>query len=175
MNEADLVIAGVVALSALIGLVRGFVAEAMSLVVWTAAIGLSLLFGAELAARFDAAIELPSLRLLIGHALVFVCVLALGAIATWILRELVHGSGLSGSDRFLGAVFGLARGVLAVTLAVTLLGLTPLPRDPWWRESRAIPLFQRAAEALLPLLPAGLREYLDYTPAAHPPPPAAPN
>jgi membrane protein required for colicin V production len=174
VNGADLAIVGAVALSAVIGLVRGFVAEAMSLVAWAAAIGLSLAFGSELARLFEGAIELPSVRLLLGHALVFIAALAVGAIVTWLLRELVHGSGLSGSDRFLGALFGVGRGVIAVALVVTLLGLTALPRDPWWRESRAIPAFQTLTESLLPLLPEGLRQYLDFAPA--PPasqPPAA--
>lgn len=174
MNGADLAIAGTIALSAVIGLVRGFVAEAMSLVSWAAAIGLSLVFGGDLARLFEAAIELPSLRLLLAHALVFIAALAVGAIVTWLLRELVHGSGLSGSDRFLGALFGVGRGVLAVALVVTLLGLTPLPRDPWWRESKAIPAFQAIAESLLPLLPEGLRQYLDFAPEhPAPQPPAA--
>ncbi len=165
MNGADLAIAGVVALSAVIGLVRGFVAEAMSLVSWAVAIGVSLALGGELARLFDEAIELPSLRLLLGHALVFIVALALGAIVTWLLRKLVHGSGLSGGDRFLGALFGLGRGVLVVVLVVTMLGLTSLPRDPWWQQSRAIPVFQALTETLLPLLPEALREYLDFAPA----------
>jgi membrane protein required for colicin V production len=64
---------------------------------------------------------------------------------------------------------------LLVTLLVVLAGLTPLPRDPWWQQSRAIPLFQGLAQAIAPHLPEGLRKYIDFSgaPGVPAPPTAA--
>lgn len=172
MNAADLAIGLVIALSVAIGLVRGFVVEVMSLVVWVAAIVLARLFGGTVAQWFLQAVDLASARLVLGYAIVFVLVLVGGAVLVYLLRRMVQSTGLSGTDRLLGMVFGLARGAAIVVLVVLLLGLTPFPRDAWWRESRALPPFQLLAVALASWLPASLREKLDYSggPATQAPP-----
>jgi membrane protein required for colicin V production len=152
---------------------RGLVVEVLSIAIWAAAVALTLLFGGAVGEWFAGSIALPSLRAALGHGLVFFAALAGGAIVLWVLRKMVQTTGLSGTDRLLGLVFGIARGVLLVTVLVVLAGLTPLPRDPWWRESRAIPLFQGIAQALAPHLPVALRDYLDFS--ATPPVAASPD
>jgi len=170
MNAADLAIVVIIALSVVIGVVRGFIVEVLSIAIWVGAVALALLFGGTVGEWFGPGIELPSLRAALGHGLVFLAGIMAGAIVMWVLRKAVQSTGLSGTDRLLGLVFGIARGVLLVTVLVVLAGLTPLPRDPWWRESRTIPVFQGIAQALAPHLPAALREYLDFS--AEPAPPA---
>ena len=91
--------------------------------------------------RAFTAIDAPSVRLLLGYAICFIAVLIAGAIVSFLMRKLIAGSGLSGSDRLLGMVFGLMRGLALVTLIVLLLGFTPLPRDPWWQQSQLLPTF----------------------------------
>lgn len=161
MNWADYCILGVLALSVLIGLWRGLIAEVMALVCWAAAFTVAWLFGERLAAQFTS-IEVPSVRLLVGYGLCFLGVLIAGALLAFVLRKLVAGSGLSGTDRLLGMLFGLARGVLLVLLAVLLLGFTPFPRDPWWRQSQLMPSFQHGAEWLSAKLPDTVSKHLDY-------------
>ena len=177
MNTADLASAAVIAISIVIGLVRGFIVEVMSLVVWAAALALSFLFGGRLAVLFEGSIELASLRIALGHAIVFVATLVVGAVVVWLLRKMVQSTGLSGTDRMLGLVFGLVRGAAIVVLLVLLAGLTPFPRDPWWRDSRLLPPFQLLAAQVLPWLPAVLRDNIDFsgeaTPVAPAPQPAA--
>jgi membrane protein required for colicin V production len=170
MNTADLAIIALIAVSVVIGAVRGFIVEVLSIAIWVGAVALALLFGGTVGEWFAASIELPSLRAALGHGLVFFAAIVGGAIVMWMLRKAVRSTGLSGTDRLLGLVFGIARGVLLVTVLVVLAGLTALPRDPWWRESSTIPFFQGVAQALAPHLPAALREYLDFS--AEPPPPA---
>ena len=174
MNIADIAILVVIALSVLIGIVRGFVVEVMSLVTWIAATVAAMIFGARVAALFDASIEMPSARLALGYILVFIVVLLVGALVTWLLRKAVKGSGLSGTDRMLGLVFGLVRGALVVVVLVLLAGLTPFPRDDWWRQSRALPPFERLASQLLARLPESIARRFDWrgdAPSAAPPPP----
>jgi membrane protein required for colicin V production len=164
VNVADLAIAFIIVVSVGIGVVRGFVVEVMALAVWVTAVALSMMFGGRVAELFAESVTLPSARVAIGHALVFIAVLVVGAIATYILRKLVESTGLSGTDRLLGLVFGFARGALLVVVLVLLLGWTPMPRDAWWQESQAIPAFQRAAEHLSHLLPEKVRRYIDFSP-----------
>ena len=98
---------------------------------------------------------------MLGYALCFIAVLIAGAIVGFLMRKLVAGSGLSGTDRLLGAVFGLGRGLALVTLVVLLLGFTPFPRDPWWHESRLLPSFQQGAQWAAAHMPAEVTKYLD--------------
>jgi len=168
MNPADLAIVVIMLLSIAIGIWRGFIAEVFALVAWALAILGASLFGPTVGELFATRIELPSVRLALGCALVFVAVLVLGALVTWALRELVEETGLSGTDRMLGLVFGVVRGMIIVVLLVLLAGLTPLPRDSWWRGSVALPTFQACAEAVLPWLPQALSRQVNWDAAPAP-------
>ncbi|MDX1604655.1 MAG: CvpA family protein, partial [Candidatus Competibacterales bacterium] len=72
----------------------------------------------------------------------FVGTLVVGAVVGFMARALVTQTGLTGTDRVLGAVFGGLRGVLVVGVLVLLAGLTSLPRESWWRESVAAAALQ---------------------------------
>lgn len=174
MNVADYAILAVLALSVMIGLWRGLVAEVVALAVWGAALWAAWSFGETVAAHLPAGIREPSARLFIAWGLIFVLVLIVGALLAWLIRMLVQGTGLSGSDRLLGMIFGLGRGLVIVTLGVLLLGFTPFPRDPWWQNSQLIPTFQRAAAMVSARLPAGVARYISFAPPPLPAPAALP-
>jgi membrane protein required for colicin V production len=147
-------------MSVLMGLWRGFIGEVLALACWVLAFWVAWKFGDSLAAGLSA-VDQPSVRLLLGYAICFIAVLIAGAIVSFLMRKLIAGSGLSGSDRLLGMVFGLLRGVVLVTLLVLMLGFTPLPRDPWWHQSQLIPSFQRYATWLSAQLPPEVAKHLD--------------
>lgn len=166
MNWADHAILAALGLSMLVGLWRGFVSEVLALVTWIGAFWASWAFGPALAAALPAVVSTPSLRILLGYGGCFVAVLVVGAIALFLMRKLIEGSGLSTSDRLLGMGFGLARGAVLVVLAVLLLQLTPLPADPWWSESRLLPGFSASAAWLGKQLPEEVTQYLHQAHAA---------
>lgn len=160
MNETDLVILGILAISVLVGLWRGLIAELLSVVIWVAAFWIAASFGADVAAQFEHSISLPLARLALGYGICFFGVLVVGAIIRFATRRLISGSGLSGIDRLFGMLFGFVRGVLLVTLMVFLVGLTGLTRDPWWQQSVLLPQFQGTAAWLGQNVPASLRDHL---------------
>ncbi|MBU6198993.1 MAG: CvpA family protein [Xanthomonadaceae bacterium] len=160
MNWADYCILAALGLSVLMGLARGFVGEVLALAGWVLAFWFAWQFGDALAARFTAIGE-PSIRLLLGYGLCFLAVLLVSGVVGFLMRKLVAGAGLSGNDRLLGMVFGLVRGLALVTITVLLLGFTPLPRDPWWQQSRLLPAFQGYARWLSARLPPEALRYLD--------------
>jgi membrane protein required for colicin V production len=175
MNWADYAILTVLLLSVLMGLWRGFIGEVLALLCWILAFWVAWMFGPALAEQFSASISTPSVRVLLGYALCFITVLIGGAIVAFLMRKLVEGSGLSGSDRLLGMVFGLVRGFALVTLVVLLMGFTPFRRDPWWNESRLMPNFEAGARWLSDRLPAEVARYIEPAqimakPALQPPP-----
>ena len=163
MNWVDFVLIGIIGVSLLISLVRGFVREAFSLAVWIAAFWISWFFFRELAVHLEPWVSVPSLRLGLAFAALLLVTLLLGALVNFLISQLVERTGLTGTDRLLGMFFGVARGVLLVAILVLLAGLTPVPNDPWWQESRLIPYFQELAVWLRGFLPDDVAEMFNYT------------
>ena len=160
MNWADYIILAVLGLSVLIGLWRGLISEVLGLVIWVAAAWITWTFGPAASALYEHSISLPSARLAAGYATCFIGVLVAGAIVRFLVGRLVQGTGLSGTDRLLGMLFGLARGVLVVTVGVFLVSLTALARDPWWQQSVLLPQFKGVAAWLGDQVPDNARRFL---------------
>ena len=162
MNWLDLALLGLVGVSALIGLWRGFVVEVMSLAVWVAAFWLAFAFGDDAAGLFESTVQAAGARLFLGYAMLFIAALLVGGLATWLMGKLVKSTGLSGTDRLLGLGFGLMRGVALACVGVLLFGFTPLPQAAQWRESQLLPGFQRGAEWLRTWLPQAVAEHIRF-------------
>jgi len=146
LTWVDWAIVAIIVVSALISLTRGFVKEALSLLTWVIAGLVAWLFGGALAELLAPYIETPSLRVIAACSILFVMTLLLGGLINYLIGQLVIVTGLSGTDRFLGMVFGAARGALLVVVAVGLLSLAPVEADTWWRESVVIPHFLLVAD-----------------------------
>lgn len=158
----DYAILALIAVSLIIGLVRGFVKEAFSLLMWVLAIWVGLNFSREFSGFLTSLISLPSARIAAAFAILFFITLILGGAIGFLLGELIKKTGLTGTDRFAGMLFGIVRGMVVVAVCVMLAGLTPLPEDSWWKESVLIPPFQSLALWLREQLPAGLAGYVHY-------------
>ncbi len=141
--SVDMGIVGIIAVSALISLIRGFVKEAMSLVIWVIAFAVAMNFKEPLAEHLVSFIGLASIRQLVAWGGLFVGSLLLGSMVNFLLGKLVSSTGLSGTDRTLGLVFGIFRGLLIVlALVIILPQAVPVDQDPWWMESSLIPILQ---------------------------------
>jgi len=157
----DFVILGIIGLSAVISLMRGFVREALSLAVWVLAFWVAWTFFRKLALQLDW-FTVPSVRLGAAFLILFIAPLMLGALVNFLMGQLVDKTGLSGTDRLIGILFGAARGAILVAILVLLAGLTPFPNDPWWKESQLIGYFQELAIWLKQLLPADIGEKFKF-------------
>ena len=160
MNWTDYIIIAILAISVMVGLWRGLISEVLALAIWIAAFWVAWTFGPAVAAHFDRLITLPSARIIVGYGICFIAVLILGALLRFIISKLVESTGLSGTDRLLGMLFGFFRGVLLVTLLVFLIGFTAFTRDSWWQQSVLLPQFQRVAAWLEQRVPASAQQYL---------------
>ena len=108
------------------------------------------------------AISDPGIRLAAGYIAVFVAVLVLLALLRQLIRGTLKMLGISFIDRFLGLVFGLARGLLIVLLLVAIGGMTPAPKEPWWRAAVLAPPLETAVLALRPWMPHFAAERIDF-------------
>lgn len=150
MATFDIFFLVVVGLSTLFGLTRGLVAESLGLAAWGVAI---------LALKFLFAPVSLWLRGTTGSAplgdvaaLILIVMLAVGLTRLFaaMLRDRVKDSGLGPIDRIMGALFGLTRGVILISLAY--LGLAfMVSRDTmpdWIVTARSFPVVDNTASAL---------------------------
>lgn len=162
MLWADIAILSIIGISALISVFRGLIREVLSLVAWVLAFYAGFRFNQPLAGLFEPLVSYPSARTAAAFLLLFFSVLIVVGTINWLIMKLIASTGLSGTDRVLGVIFGVARGVAVVTVLVLLLGLTPVPRDPWWQESMFIGHFQRLALQVRDELPPSVAEHIHY-------------
>lgn len=142
----DWLIAGIVVVSALVSLRRGFFKEILSLITWVAAVFVAWTFGGALSIHLTPYFDTPSVRVMVACALLFVATLFVGALVNRLIGGLIQMTGLSGTDRVLGMVFGGLRGCLLVTAIIGLMTLAPLDQDPAWQQSVLIPHFLLLAD-----------------------------
>jgi membrane protein required for colicin V production len=162
MPWLDYVLLGIIAVSALISLARGFVREAFSLAVWILAFWISWQFFRDLELQFVPWISSPTVRLGLAFAALMMVTLLLGGMVNYLLIQLVERTGMSGTDRFIGMLFGAARGALVNTVLVLLAGLTVMPQEAWWQASQLVPYFVTLAAWLQTWLPDDIAQYFQY-------------
>ena len=163
MTLFDYVMIGVVGFSLIFGLWRGVVGEIIALVAWGLAIFAALHFGAEAGRLLGSSLGDPALRTLAGCALVFIGVLVIMALVRMAVSSMVKALGLSASDRILGMLFGLARGVLVTMLLVGLGGMTAAPQQAWWQHAVLAKPLETAVLAVKPWLPDDVAKRIRFS------------
>lgn len=131
----DYLIIGIIGLSMLTGLFRGFVKELVALMVWVITVWVGCNYSQLLAKYYEPYLHNQTVRIVAAFISIFLVVLVLGGLANWLINYLLKRSGLNGTDRFLGMSFGLARGVFIVTLLILVVEMTSIPHQEYSRQS----------------------------------------
>ena len=156
LTVIDYVLLAVVGISALIGLFRGFVREALSLVTWIVAIWCAWRLAGIVAGWLPDFVADATVKLWLTRLGILVAVLIAGGILSWLVGRLMHMTGLTGTDRTVGLVFGVARGMVVAGLLVLVLEFAGFGESPWWQESRLIPLTTPLSERMREAAGSGL-------------------
>ena len=157
----DIAVLAILILSTILAVARGFVRETLSIFAWAAAAFATLYFG-HYVVPLLAPHMAPMLAQFLAYAAVFFAVLIpLLFIGSRFSRR-VHESAIGGLDRVLGALFGIARGLVAIAVLYILYSLVvPVPAQAKWiMNARTLPLIQKSASALLSLLPGNDAQYV---------------
>jgi membrane protein required for colicin V production len=156
MPIIDIIIVAVILVSVVVGLMRGFVKEAISIAALLIAIWAALYFGPAAGGISQSWLSSEELQRWFGRILVFAVILSVGALVGWGLSKVIRWSALSGMDRFLGSLFGAARGILLVAVAIIGGQFAGFDNDSWWSQSRLIPHFGVVVDWIKVIAPEGL-------------------
>lgn len=162
MNWLDYAVFGVLGVSIIWSVLRGVVREIVALGGWIIAFLAANLFAGPLSSHMPQAIPGEALRALAAFLAIFLLVLVLSALVGLLMSKLVTAVGFGATDKALGALFGLARGVILVLAAALLAGLTSAPSLPYWKDSLTGGPLRQAALLLKPWLPESFAQRLRY-------------
>lgn len=166
MNWADYTILAVVLVSVVIGALRGFTREILGVLGWVLAFWAAAHFAADAAEWLAPRIETPAVRKAVAFGGVFLGVLLLAAIATFLLTMLIRESPLAGIDRTLGGGFGFLRGLFVIAVLLMVAGTTAARDDPWWQQSVLVPHLEWMADGLHAITPKRWLQVLEPEPKA---------
>lgn len=156
MNWVDLAVLGVVAISAILAFMRGFVREVLGIAAWLAAGYIAVATNELVKPQFRQWIGSPEIADPVSYIAVFVVALIVFSVVTNMLGKAVHSIGLGGVDRSLGILFGAARGTVLVAAVYVVCGL--LTASDHWpdpvKQARLLPLVHDGASWLVDQMPA---------------------
>ena len=161
MTVFDYLVLLIVAASLLLGMWRGVVGEIIALVAWVLAFFAAKWWGTPLAQWFTA-ISDPTLRIVAGWVAVFMATLVVMALLRLTVHSLIKALGMTLSDRLLGLLFGVARGLAIVLLLVAVGGMTALPKEKWWSEAYFAAPLETAVLASKPWLPSDVAKRIRF-------------
>ena len=162
MIWVDMAYIALIVINAVAGLARGYRSAKFSLLVWLLGIGVAWFFTQDFAVLLAKLIVSPSTRLVAA----FACLVAITLVIGWVIRLLLNGLKQAYSitllERFGGLVLGVFQGFAVAFMFVSMAGLTALPKEGWWSESRYIPPYETAAKLAKNYLPSKLSIYMEY-------------
>lgn len=162
MTPFDYAVLAVVGVSVLVSLFRGAVREVMSILSWIAAFLIALHYAPTLSEMLPVAVKHGWLRLFIAFIALMIGSLLLFALVTLAVSQLVRRTGLAPWDRALGAFFGLARALVILIALVLIAELTPLPKEPAWRNAVFRPPLEAMAKNVRAFLPARMADKIHF-------------
>ncbi len=149
MSGIDYVFMLAMLASVLVGALRGFVREAVSLVSWLVGLWVAWHYAYVLTPYLGGVLATPGLREWVARILLLVGLVLLGAAIGALVSYLVRrAAGLAVTDRLLGLLFGAMRALVVIGVFVMIGRGLDLEQEPWWTGSRLMPYAEHAANWL---------------------------
>lgn len=162
MTIFDYIVLTIIGLSVILSVMRGMVREVLAIVGLIAAFYVGITYTNQLLPMMPVDIPNDALRVLAAFLVLFLATLLLATLLGIALSAILKKAGLGWLNRFLGALFGIARGLLIVCVIVFLSGLTDIPKDPRWRNAMFSAPIEALVVSLLPWVPEGIAKHVSY-------------
>ena len=156
MVTIDYLLITVFVLSAALGIFRGFVKEALSLLGWVIAVWAAWRYGAAVAEWGPDFSDDLMVRIWVARVVILVAVLFASGIVSILVSFLMGKTGLDGTDRIVGMIFGLGRGLVLAAIVINVLQFAGFEENPWWDKSRVITYIMPVADSLREIADDGL-------------------
>ncbi|MBS0350894.1 MAG: CvpA family protein [Proteobacteria bacterium] len=161
-NWVDYTILAVVIISLLIGLIRGFICEIISLIAWIAAFFLAFKYAGAVATHIHF-VNANTAKYIIAFVIIAIVVLILGITVNAIVEHLWHRTGVPIMDRSLGLLLGIVRGIVIVAFVLLLVRNSALNNEPVIKNSQLVPFFNPIVNWFQKILPHKLVNISDWT------------
>lgn len=157
----DYAIISVIALSAITGLIRGFIKEIVALGVWVTAGWTAFVYAKPVASWLATYVQDKSARVILAYVVIIVGTLIIGGLLNTMLSFIMHHSGLTGTDRLLGVGFGTVRGIFVVALLLVVVRLSAFPEEDYRKHSLLYHYFTPVVDKLYQYVPNVLKRVED--------------
>ena len=162
MTSFDYTVFIIIGACIIIRMMRGAVREMLSIIGWLAALYVAKTYSTQLVPLLPQDIPTDSLRILAAFLILFLGVLLVVSLLSIALSSVLEKIGLSWLNRFFGALFGFAKGLLIVCILVFLAGLTSIPKDVRWTNAMFSSPLEALVKAALPFMPQKVAQYVKY-------------
>ncbi|MGD2088355.1 MAG: CvpA family protein [Candidatus Aminicenantes bacterium] len=160
MNILDIILVIILALSILFGILKGFIRELFSLVFFIIGMVLSFLFYYEVGSIYMSGLKNRDVSNFAGFITIFVLVLIVGAVVTYMVKKIFTIGPLKTIDMILGGLFGVLRGILIASIIVFALIVFPV-NDGLIVKSQLSPYVIKSIEVFIHFLPAKYQEKIE--------------
>ncbi|MXP56088.1 CvpA family protein [Pantoea sp. Mhis] len=141
MNWIDYIIITIISLLSLMGFIRGFIQDALSLITWGAMFFITINYYSYFAIMLTI-FNNERVRNIIAIIVLFIATLIIGTMLNYIVNSLIRESNLLMLNKIFGICFGLLQGILVVSAIIFFfIRFTNFPENLDWKQSRLIPEF----------------------------------
>ncbi|MGY0399553.1 MAG: CvpA family protein [Ostreibacterium sp.] len=161
----DIIFIAILAISTLVGLIRGGFREILSLVGLAAALYCAFKFSDMISEQYVSQFfEQARISYIISFIAIIVVVIFIIALVNLLISQLLKASGLSFINRFLGMLFGIVRGGIISSIIVFTLNFIPgISKETWWTKSSMVPFFKTFSLRSYQYLPKNIADYFQST------------
>lgn len=154
LNFIDYIILAILLLSIILGFIHGIIRSILSVCVWVAAFFISAYYGPHLATTFSLVTSNPEVQLWLSYGCVFIAAVVIGFVIRLILNLILTGGETGIINRFFGALFGLARGILIVLVFTWFAFLVNMNQNHAMQTSRLMPTFESLLSSIETAFPS---------------------
>ena len=158
----DGILLGVAVVSGLLAMVRGFSREVLSIASWVVAAVVAFMLYGALTPFVQNYIDSETVATLVAAAAIFLVTLVIVTFITMRIADAIIDSRIGPLDRTLGFLFGVARGVLLMVVALLFFGWLVEPENTptWVSEAKSKPFLENLGASLLQALPEDPEAYI---------------
>ena len=152
----------IIGISIVVSMMRGAIKEMLAIFGWVAAFYVAKTYSPILAPLLPHDIPTEAFKTLAAFLILLVAILFINSLLSIAVSSVVRKIGPGWLNRFLGVVFGFAKGLLIVCVLVLLAGLTSLPKEKMWTDASLSSPLESLVNLALPWLPESVTKHVKF-------------